>query len=273
MNGLGRRGFTLVELLMVLVLGTILVLATFQTLASNTRVYAVNSSRAMGQQSLRAGAAILSGELREISPGEGDLLQIEDDAVQVRAQRSFGLVCNVDYSSNPAKVTSFRVGPTFEAGDSVFIFHDNDPERHTDDEWLGGVVTAVEETVACGGNLAQVLTVPFVSASALAANPDSVRLGAPVRGFEVFTLGLYEIEGEPYLGRLERNGADPDPLVGPLLPSDGVSFRYLDDRGQETNVETNVTQIEVMLRYQSEMRNFQSELVSDSLLIRIFPRN
>ena len=33
MNGYGRRGFTLVELLVVLVLGTVLVLATFQTLA------------------------------------------------------------------------------------------------------------------------------------------------------------------------------------------------------------------------------------------------
>ncbi|NNM03492.1 MAG: prepilin-type N-terminal cleavage/methylation domain-containing protein, partial [Gemmatimonadetes bacterium] len=89
MNVQGRRGFTLVELLVVLVLGTFILLATYQTLATNTRVYAANSARTLGQQALRAGVAVLSGELREISPREGDLIEMGPDSLRIRAQRPY----------------------------------------------------------------------------------------------------------------------------------------------------------------------------------------
>jgi len=273
MNAHGRRGFTLVELLVVLVLGTLILLATYQVLATNTRVYAANSARALGQQNLRGGAAVLSGELREISPREGDLIEMGADSVRIRAQRPFGLVCAVDYSSSPVKISTFQVGPAFADGDSIFVFHDNDPDRASDDEWFGGVVTGATSNTVCSGSPSQTLSVPFVGTTASAVPPDSVRIGAPVRGFDEYVIGQYEIDGETYLGRREASAANPDPLVGPLQKSGGVSFRYLDSSGKVTNKNALVRQIEVTLRYQSDMKNFQSEPVSDSVLVRIFPRN
>jgi hypothetical protein len=222
---------------------------------------------------LRAGMDVLFGELREVSSQGGDLLKTEDDALTIRAQRAFGLVCEVDYTVSPPQLTLFRVGPAVEAGASVFIFHDNDPDRLLDDEWFGGVVTAVDTTTTCGGRPGQTLTVPFVGTTAAATPPDSVRIGAPVRAFDIFTYGQFEIDGEPYLGRQLSGAPSPDPLVGPLRASGGVAFRYLDSVGAVTTVDNLVAQIEVTLRYQSKVLGYGGELVSDSILVRVYPRN
>jgi prepilin-type N-terminal cleavage/methylation domain-containing protein len=268
-----RRGFTLVELMVVVVLGSILVMATYQVLATNTRVYAVNNARVQGQQALRGGIDILSGELREISTRGGDLISMQDQSLTIRAQRPFGLACAVDYSVSPPEITAFRVGPAFQAGDSVFVFHDNDPDRASDDEWFGGIVTSVDTTANCGGSPAQILSLPFLATTATASPPDSVRVGAPVRGFEIFTYGEVDVGGEPYLGRWSRLTPSPDILVGPLVPSQGLGFRYLDSMGRVTTVDTLVAQIEMTIRYQSALRDFRSEPVSDSILVRVYPRN
>ena len=268
-----RKGFTVVELLVVVVLGTLILLASYQVLAINTRVHAVNGARLQGQQTLRGGLEVLSGELREISTKGGDLIEMGTDSLTIRAQREFGLVCAVNYGGGTAQLTALRIGQAFAVGDSVFVLHDNDPDRASDDEWFGGTVSGVGASTACGGNPSQVLSLPFVAATAAAFSPDSVRVGAPIRGFDIFTYGQYEVDGEQFLARRARGAAHPDPLVGPLPPYGGVVFRYLDDQGLETKVDTLVAQIQLTLRYESALRSFDNELVSDSILLRIYPRN
>jgi len=268
-----RRGFTLVELLVVIVLATFMVLTIYQVLIANSRTYAVNNAQIQGQQMLRAGMDVLFGELREISTPGGDLLDMKDHHLVIRAQRAFGLVCTADYSVSPPKLTLFRVGPAFQPNDSIFLFLDNNPNLGSDDRWVGGITTAVDSTTLCNGNPGQTLTVPFVGTLAAAASPDSVRVGAPARAFDVYTYGLFEIDGEPYLGRQLKGAAAPDPLVGPLLATNGVTFRYLDSLGAVTTADTLVSQIEVILRYRSKVRTFGNALVADSILARVYPRN
>jgi len=267
-----RRGFTLVELLVVVVLGSVLVLSTYQVLATNTRVYAMNGARAQGQQTLRGGVDILSSELREISTPGGDLVSMNSSSLTIRAQRAFGMVCAVDYSTSPVKLTAFKIGPAFQVGDSVWVFHDNDPEISSDDVWHSGTITAVDSTVTCQGSPAQVLSVPFVGTAA-ASSADSVRTGAPVRGFEIFTYGEYTVDGGSYLGRKGSSDGSVVPLIGPVQPERGISFRYLDSSGKPTNLVGGVAQIEVAIRYLSAMQNNQNEPVTDSLVVRVYPRN
>jgi prepilin-type N-terminal cleavage/methylation domain-containing protein len=274
MNGrLRERGFTLVELLVVVVIGTVLVLSAYQLLVTNTRGYAIMREKIQGQGSLRASNDILSGELREISILGGDLIHMEDTTLTIRAQRTFGVVCEVDYLSGVPKVNAYQFGPVFEQKDSVFILHDNNPSRASDDRWFGGLVGNVDATTDCNGKPAQTMTLSFLSKTAKAIPPDSVRVGAPIRGFDVFTYGLMTYEGESYLGRQARGSYEVVPLIGPLLPGRGVSFRYLDNLGQVTSVNAEVAQIEVSLVYESELRNFRNEVVSDSLVVRVYPRN
>ena len=263
-----RWGFTLVELLVVVVLGTIVVLVASTVLVTNTRIHTVSNAQIQGRQIMRAGVDVLFGELREISVDGEDLGVMGTDRLEIRSQRAFGLVCDTDYSSSPETLTVVRVGNWFEAGDSIFVFADNDPERTSDDAWLARTIQSVDLTATCGGREAQVLSVPD-----LASTGDTVRVGAPVRAFDRFTYGSFVIDGETYLGREARGSSSPDPLVGPILPSGGVVFRYLDAGEQVTTVPTEVSQIEVTLRFQSEARRLGGDRVSDSIVTRIYPRN
>jgi prepilin-type N-terminal cleavage/methylation domain-containing protein len=263
-----RRGFTLVELMVVVVLGGFLALSIYQVLITNSRTFTVNNAQIMGQQSLRAGLDVLFGELREVSTRGGDLVAMDANSLMIRSQRAFGLVCATNYAVNPPQVTAFRVGPAIQSGDSIVIFADNDPERASDDVWLVRQVRTADTTVTCGSEPGQRLTIPNLQSTG-----DTVRAGGPVRAFDSYAYGLYDIDGEPYLGRRLRSAADPDPLVGPLLRSQGLVFRYLDAMGTTTTVDTLVAQIQVTLRYQSQVRSAQNRLVSDSLIARIYPRN
>jgi hypothetical protein len=196
------------------------------------------------------------------------------DSVTIRAQRTFGVACAVNYNANPVEITAYKVGPEFQANDSVFVFHDNDPERVSDDEWFGGVVSSVDPTATCSdGSAAQTLSIPFLRTTATKAPPDSVRIGAPIRGFEAFTYGQVTAEGETYLGRKARGNAQPNLLAGPIPEGRGLAFRYLDSSGNATTIDTLVSQIEVVLRYQAALAGFTNQVVSDSVLLRIYPRN
>ena len=110
MNVSARRGFTLTELLVVVVLGAFIVSATYQVLITNSKTYTVNNARIQGQQNLRAGLDVLFGELREISTAQGDLLGMGRDTVAFRAQRTIGLVCEVDYTTTPPTLSTYKFG-------------------------------------------------------------------------------------------------------------------------------------------------------------------
>ena len=268
MTKTSRRGFTLVELLVVVVLGGLMVLAIYQILITNSRTYAVNNAQIQGQQSLRAGMEVLFGELREISANEGDLVAMGPDSVTIRTPRSFGLVCAIDYTATPPRVTAFRIGPEVKAGDSIFIFADNVPDRALDDVWLTRVVQSVDTTTTCAGAPGQELRV-----ANLASTGDTVRLGAPLRTFVQYTYGLITWGGQDYLGRRISTAGSPDPLVGPLVPKRGVTFRYLDSVGAVTTTATDVAQIEVTIRYEAPIMNVRNQLVRDSIVGRVYIRN
>ena len=261
-----RGGFTLVELLIVAVLGTVVVGATYQMILSSQKAYTIQIAQMQGQQTVRAGIDILSVELRELSGVEGDVLTMDPDRIEVRAMRAFGLVCNVNASGSPILVK--KIGRYFESGDSIMVFADNRVEIASDDTILAGTVASIDTTQTCSGaDTAQALTVPaMVSAFA----NDTVRIGAPVRGFTIYTYGLYSLDGDYYLAR--TSGATKTPLVGPLS-SNGVSFIYSDSLGNVATDPRAVTQIEVTLRSDSEVLDPQGRPVAESLTTAIYLRN
>lgn len=269
MNRLAEKGFTLVELLIVVVLGAIIVLATFQVLQVTQRSYTVMQAQIHSQQSLRGGTDVLFGELREISPSGGDLLAMGSDYLTIRTMRRAGLVCGVNYTWNPVRLTVKRLGRWFRDGDSVFVFADNDPDRAKDDTWVTGMIASVDTTATCAsGHEANLLGVQGLPTT------DSVRLGATIRSFERLTYGIVEFEGNFYLGQTIQ-GVGFEPLVGPLRSRSegGLEFTYLDANGAETAVSTDVAQIQVTMRTSSMVRTPSGDVVSDSIQTRISLRN
>ena len=105
-----RRGFTLVELIIVAVLGAVVVGSTYEIMLSSQRAYTVQTAQIQGQQTVRAGIAILFSELREMSRAEGDILTMGSDRIEVRAMRAFGLVCGVGAAGSPIRNLSTTMG-------------------------------------------------------------------------------------------------------------------------------------------------------------------
>ena len=265
-----RRGFTLIELLVVAVLGALLLVATYQVLITNQRTYTAQNAHIEGQQISRPALDVLASELREINPT--DLVSMGTEQVTFRAQRSFGLTCTVDLG-NPPTVTATRVGDWFKAGDSIFVYADNQVTSAADDAWILARVSAVDTTETCDTNPAQELTFSGQQAAFLA---DTVQAGAPVRSFVHHTYGRFTISGDSYVARAVGDGAEP--LVGPVpatfatgVPS--VQFRYLDGSGAVTGIPADVEQIEITVRTRSDARNAAGEIIADSLKTRVYLRN
>ncbi len=264
-----RKGFTLVELLVVVILGGFVLAATYQTLVTNQRTFTIQAAEIQGQQTLRAGMEVLSGELREISPPEGDLLAMSEDSVRIRVMRAFGVACDTATSGTP-NLTVKRVGQWFSAGDSAFTFIDGDPERRSDDDWRSTRVMAVDTTTTCGSgpDEAQLVTLAGL------AGADTVLPGSPLRVFEQYSYGLRDWDGQPFLVR-QAPGGPVQPVVGPLdeTVSDPLKFEYLNENGSVTADPLEVAQIQITLKTSSDARDVQGDLVRDSLTLRVHTRN
>ena len=266
-----RGGFTIIELLVVVVLGALVVAATYQVLLTNQRTYTAQNAQIQSQQTVRAGLDVLFGELRELSRLGGDIQAFGSDSLRVRTLRRFGLVCAVDIPNGRLDVR--KVGTWFEVNDSVVIYAENQQNSATDDRWIKGRVTARDTTVLCGTTPAQRLTIPVVTSAASGSPVDTVRVGSNLRSYVHYTYGLYTIDGAPYLGRKESSGGTPVALVGPLRSGTGLAFRYLDTLNAVTTTLANIAQVEVTLRTLSSVRGPNGQFVADSIVTRIFIRN
>lgn len=265
-----RWGFTIVELLLVAVLGVILLTAAYQVLVANQRTYAAQSAKAENNQTTRSSLEALFSELRELDPS--DLLGLTDDFVTLRAQREFGLVCEV-LVGPPFRLDVVPLGDEFEVGDSLHVFAENDVTRMDDDTWITGAVSASASTADCRGRPAQRLS--FVT-EAPGFSASAVRVGGPVRRFVHYGYGLVESRGKTYMGRVAPDGS-VEPLVGPLPATvrgqPAVEFIYLDDAGTPTIRAEEVAQIEVRVRTRSEAHGPDGAVVGDSLVSRVHLRN
>lgn len=269
----------MVELIVVVVLGSLVLMAALQILITNRRTYTAQSATIAGQQTTRMAVDVLFAELRELSPQGGDILQMNADSLVVRLMRKFSYVCATDFSGQPeltvvttaASLPVMAASNRFVVGDSVFVYADNDEDIDTDDVWIPARITGVNSTLAlCPDLVTQGIELTFNGQGAL-FSADSVGLGAPVRSFERFGFGTTTMNGDVYFAR--RDTGDYIPMAGPLAPSNGLQFVYRDSLGAVTATPTGVSQIEVTLRTGSQVLNSLNEMVQDSILVWIHTRN
>lgn len=267
-----RKGFTLVELIVVVVLGSLVLLAALQVLITNERTYSAQNAAISGQQSTRMALEILFNELREVSPSGGDIVAMSSDSIRVRLMRKFSYVCETDPLGLGLNLTVLNFpGRKFDNGDSVFVFADNDERDDDDDTWIQALVTAADTTDACPQDGARATLLTFAGQNALFLT-DSVGLGAPVRSYGEYTFGMTALLGDPYLGRREGSG-DMIPIAGPLKAATGLEFEYRDALGAVTGTPADVRQIVVTVRTGSGVINSLGQEVSDSITAWVYTRN
>ena len=210
-----RRGFTLVELLIVMVLLAIIGGALTRILLNSMRVSAGQMVQADMQANVRTGGLVLPLELREIGYDSNvataavtsDIELINASYVQFRAGRGFSMTCGTP------SLTEWRIRkPSFgmrapAVTDGFMLYVENDPNTGNDDQWIPLVVTAIDPDGLCDGgpDSAYVLTTstPQVQTALGAVNLplSNVFVGGPVRFYEVMRFGSYvDADGRSYVG-------------------------------------------------------------------------
>src|SRR5690606_38260159 len=269
-------GFTMVELLVVVVVGALILGATFQVLGVQERSYRHQGAAMATQQNIRAALDVLESELREISASGGDLTMIQPESLTFRAYRAAGFICNLDAPGKWIVVRPHGTQPFLDDGtQQLLYFIEGTQITGTDDDWGIASIQKVD-TGACdaswGGSGTALVVPDFIFPPTIGEPP--VYLGAPVRSFEVFTYGLFTVDGEPVLARRDAEGSLV-PVIGPLAPSpDGLVFRYFDANGNETANPANVVRIGIVVRGRTQGTGVPGQThYTDSLATQLFLRN
>lgn len=117
-------GFSLVEILVVLVVAGIVGAGVVSVLLSQNAFYGESDDRTYAQQSLRAGADLVSTELRMAAPA--DLMAAEVDSVSVRYDVWRAVVCDSDDVTGTATLFVYDSvdAPNVPAGFRGYAFSD-----------------------------------------------------------------------------------------------------------------------------------------------------
>ncbi len=282
-----RRGFTLIELMIAIVLTGIVLGSIYQTLGNNQRFYRSTSQILDVQQGIRAVAQLLPSELREVDAVAGDILAMGPDSITIKALRNTYFVCGITLNGTKVIVRNdmiygYRsIDPT---RDRALIFRDGATGVMSDDTWQDFPITSVGPAAVCTDGSGAGTTInlggTFTGVTALDSN---YTVGSPVRTYERVTYRLYvDSVGTGWLGvRNFVNGAwgSVSPIAGPLNTTGGIRLTYYDSTGTVTATPTQVAQIRLQVKGISAApiaipgRRANLQRYQDSLTVRVALRN
>ena len=249
------RGFTLIELMIVVVMMAIIGGAMVRMLTNTQRLSREQAERVGLQSNLRTGAFLVPSELAEvgINATASDLQFMGANAIQYRAMRGAGASCQV----SPTEIRLWDVPEmpyyglrnmtTTNNRDRILIFAEIDPADPNDDVWIDRQLTGVSAST-CAGRPAIALTFADISAATPNGIVD-VMVGGPVRSYEVMRLESFTQNGQLWLGARSVSAGEVvlQPVLGPLA-ANGFQLEYLDGNGNPTGAATAVRAIRVTLR-------------------------
>lgn len=296
-----RRGFTLTELLVVIVLLAIVGSVLTRTLAKQQQFYRGTSDVMELRTQLRQAAAAMAADVRQISGVGGDFAagDMRDSSFDFRQTYGTGIICSIAGGrasiglpatgrlSSGAQLTSWVSTPA--VGDSILAFSQDSSKSSAFDRWTPYRITGF---AANAGNLCGVN--PFTSATDIApsytvslgtALVDSVKVGSPVRFFRRVHYSLYQSsDGNWYLGYCSPScGVSAiSAIAGPFLPyagggTGGLKLAYIDSTGAATTTPANVRRIQVTLRGQTRspvnISGYKTQTITDSVQFTVAIRN
>ena len=277
-----RRGFTLVEMLVALVLLSIVGGVIIKLLASSQRLARNQSERVLLQSNVRTGSLLVPSELRElgVNATTADIQAMSANSITYRALRATGVACAVTPGS-PGTVTLrrslyFAYRPLQASRDSLLIFMDDNANLISDDRWSAYAVAGAPVAGVCPDGRAAWVVPAVVAVDSV----TRMRLEAPVRSFEIMQMALLAQDSKFWLGARSVSGGETDlqPVLGPLR-SNGLQISYLAANGSATTVTTQVRTIDVTIRGLAQHASSGGTgttvlgLQQDSLVTRIRLRN
>lgn len=222
-----RRGFTLVELLIGIIIFGIVGGAIFGLLTRSQRLSRTQADRAVMQANIRAGMNLITSELRELNVNAtaSDLYTATTTGVTYRGMRGLGFVCDIATGyARMARGTFNGYRDPVAGRDSVLIFVDHNTNIATDDGWLARNIASVQNENCSSGTAG--IRLNFTTSIPTADTLTWITAGSPIRTFEVMEVAALVQGGETWLGaRSVTAGQALQPVLGPLNLN-GVAFQY-----------------------------------------------
>ena len=270
---LNRKGFTLVELMMALLLFSMAATAIVETFSLHQRTVGAQAERIALQQNLRAGLAVLPAELRALNAAEGDIVKMSATSITIRALRQLAVLCQVPVLGGPSVTLTVRQTPFYgtqfdNTRDGIYIFYDGDESLRSDDAWVSGRLTSAPvNTAKCSDGKAAYSFTTTLTLGALPAVTGAIASGAPVRGYRQITYGVFQhTDGRWYVG-LKDSSAAMTPLIGPLAGSNGLTFTYYDGNNVVTTDSSKVARIGITIVGQTTTLVRQANMASPAYKI------
>lgn len=301
-----RRGITLPELMVVIVLLSLVVGGIMTVLIKQQRFYTGTSEIIETKGSARSAIDILSSELRALStatrggaPNEVDIYSLTDSSIVFRSPFGSTVICTIDPARARVTVppttmaagnalTNFLATP--RAGDSLFVFDPGAQPGTMDDRWTRHALRADPATGVCPNAPVGLTTTAAEQAASITLEldpvlPPDVGVGSAIRFFRTTAYSLYqEANSSWYLGYSNCPGgicSAREVAAGPYLPYamgglGGLAFTYFDSTGVATLDPRAVARIDITARAQSysdlDVAHVRGKY-ADSLAVSIAVRN
>jgi type II secretory pathway pseudopilin PulG len=307
-----RRGFTILEFLVVFTMLSVVGGAVTMVLMRQQRFYTNTSALTENRAQLRQALNVMPLDLWSASSVGGDVYAMTDSSIDFRAITGASVVCvnNTNSSYIVLPPVKLAKGTTLTAwvnkpvvGDSILVYNDSTSSATArDDRWDKFEITAVDTII---GNISGgCTTASFYTqvADLVPGNPSyqlklsplqSKRIlsGAPVRIFRRVRYSLFkDTDNKWYLGYYDcLKGRTPvctatKPVSGPFQPyalpsagTSGLTFTYYDSTGAATADRFKVARMNVIVRAVPEFAmtdNFYAaNAFQDSLRFDIALRN
>ncbi|MDB4915358.1 MAG: hypothetical protein JWM95_3002 [Gemmatimonadetes bacterium] len=298
-----RKGFSLVELLIVIVLLALVLTSVMTIFVQQQRFYSDSSAIMETRSATREAAYVLQSDLRALSPKAGDIYAMGSKFVEFRSQPGASVVCTIDGSrtvltvpplnvATGAALTSWLAPPA--VGDTLLIFDaGTSPGTVSDTFNIYTLTAAVTANASCPNTTGLTTTVGEATQGytlrVTPALPATTTVGAPIRVVRRARYELYqEASGNWYLGYFDCvPSRSPkcnalQPVAGPYVPPDnsgtgGIVFTYRDSTGAVTANTLLVRRVDLAARARTTIdvhtAGYKSGPMTDSTFMTIAPRN
>jgi Tfp pilus assembly protein PilE len=247
---LNRRGITLIEMLIVVVMLGLIGAALGQVFTSVMGSSSAQVRIAATQGEARVGTLLLPQELREIGfdtntttmTATTDLISIASDRIEFFASRGLGITCGTP------TLTEFRIRRDIIGQriplltDRFLLFLEFDVNAAFDDQWVPMQVTGIDLNSTCDGSdpaITFTLAAAPEVAPSIAMALTNHRVGGPLRWFERVEYGTVTdgTTGEVFVGRrsVSLGEAALQPIIGPLTNAAAFSLVYYNAAGTVLN--------------------------------------
>jgi prepilin-type N-terminal cleavage/methylation domain-containing protein len=247
-----RRGFTMIEVIVALVVGMIVLGSVVQMLVVQGRGYRKQREQVDVRETMREAAELLSWDLRQAAVAGSPFAAMGANTVAVRSPRGLGTVCAKH--ATLARYGLWKTGGTILAttDDTALVY------QVGRGGWNKLTITAVGTPAAMGvtacvwpGARAPDVVVEFAVTNK--TDTSYIKVGAPFRNFRRVEYAEFQQNNRWWLGRKVGAAASYELLTGPLLApaSNGLAFTYYDTLGAVTANTAAVGSVGFTLRTES----------------------